>query len=230
MTFEDVRQAALARLLQFTTRYPQGKAVPYRRIGIRQQDLYDQAADVNPEFGGDGALAELDAGAADLNDIAAPVGLPARITRIEVSDPGDSPYAIGKEISVVGVDDPEAAAAPRATLRQGVLRGWAAELDDVTEILVYYPFQPAPADPAETGVRVVEIPSPHDELLVIDLTKALLRSVGTLTPAVRADILGDLTDEETPRLAGWLKHAHSFAPLQSRFARPPSAPKGGAGG
>lgn len=231
-TFEQIVEAALARLAEFTSWYPHGRQVAYRRVGIRQQELYAIAAHVSPEYSGECALADVTDGAVDFDDIALPVDTPERITTILVYelDPGyvapedGSPVlAVGDEISVVPIADPDSGVFPRATLRRGVLRGYAGELDEVTRIEVYYPYRPEPADSDEDGTREVEVPDPHSELLVVDLAREYLQKAQGLDDKSRAGAIALLDREEERRLEAWVQHVTQYAPTQSRFGRPPQA-------
>lgn len=225
MLFEDVRQAALARLGEFTDKFPHGTQVPYRRIGVRQQELFSIAANENPEYAGMCATGDVVTGSINFSSMVPPVSTPERITRIEINALAGG-YAgalvVGNEITVVPIADPDGIA-PRATLRNGVLKGVAGELNDVTKVEVFYPYRPEPAAAGETGTRQVEVPDPYSELLVIDVARDYVRKALQLGEA-RGEILGLLTEEEEPLLAGWVAHVREYAPIVARFAKPPAAP------
>lgn len=223
MLFEDVRQAALARLGEFTDKFPNGTQVPYRRIGVRQQELYAMAAHENPEYAGTCAEGDVTNGAVSFATMSPPVLTPERITRIEVSEVTGAAYQLGTEITVVPIADQDGIA-PRATLRNGLLKGVAGELDDVTKVNVFYPYRPEPTAATETGTREVEIPDPYSELLVIDLAREYVRKALHLG-ATRAEIIGAIEDEEKPLLGAWAAHVREYAPIVARFARPPAAPR-----
>lgn len=221
-TFEDVRHAALARIAEFTDRYPSGRGVPYRRIGVRQQELYAMAAHDNPEYGGECAIGTVDAGAVALSGMAPPVATPERITRIIVKTiVNGCPYKVGDDITVVPVADPDGLA-PRAYLRHGVLYGVDGELDAVASIEIFFPYRPEPTSITEPGTRVVEIPDPHSELLVIDLTRDFAKKA--IARGQRADVLATLDEEESPMLDRWMAHVREYAPIMARFAKPIAAP------
>lgn len=229
-TFEEIRQAALARLAEFTDQAPSGRQVPYRRIGVRQQELYAIAADLNPEYSGDCAIGDVDEGACDLKQMedAEDVANAERITKVLVkarSTEADGSWPVGTEVHIIAIGDPDAADAPRATLRRGVIRGYAGELDKVSQLEVYYPYRPEPTAAAEDGTREVEIPDPHSELLVIDLCRDYVRKAMALDMKDRTAIIAMLAEEEEPMLARWGTHVQEYAPVQSRFARPPQARK-----
>lgn len=218
MTFEDVRQAALARLMEYGDRWPHGRSVAYRRIGVRQQQLYAMAARANPEYAGVCAVGGLVNGVANFATMEPPVLRPEAITLVEIHDPGESDYEVGQRITIVTADDPDGLA-PRAFLRRRVLVGVGNELAGVATIKVWYPYIPEPARPDEGGSREVEIPDPYSELLVIDLARDYARKTIALEPDIRAAIVRMQDEEEGPLLAEWIAHVRGYAPLETRFAR-----------
>lgn len=226
-TFEQIRRAALARLAEFSDKFPHGTEVPFRRIGIRQQQLFAEAARLNHEYAGECAIGTLEDGAIDLREITAPVAVPEIITLIRVNElapdyDGDT-LEVGQEVSVVAIDDPDGLF-PRATLRNGVLKGYEAELDDVVSVEIFFPSRPEPTASDEDGTREVEIPDPHSELLVLDLAKDLCRKALDLGTD-RTAILALLGEEESGFLDAYRDHVRDYAPIRARFARPPQAPR-----
>lgn len=217
MTFEDVRRAAFARLMEHGDRWPQGRAVAYRQIGLRQQQLYALAARANPEYAGECAVGTLVDGAADFGQMQPPVMRPEAITLVEIHDPGESEWEAGQRISIVAADDAHASFPPRARLRHRLLDGVGSDLDGVATIKVWYPFIPEPTDPEEDGTRDVEMPDPHSELLVVDLARDYARKTLALEPEIRAAIVASFDAEEAPMLEGWLEHVRGYVPLEARF-------------
>lgn len=218
-TFEDVRQAALARVAEFTDQYPLGQQVPYRRIGVRQQQLYAIAAHESAEYAGQCATGTVDSGIVDLGDIVAPIAAPERITFIEIATlASDSPYAVGDRVTVVSAADRDGVA-PRAYLRNNRLIGIQGELDTIATVRIFYPYRPEPTASDEDGTRVVEMPDPHSELLVVDLARNYIQKMLQLDG--RADIVALFTTEEAPLLVAWRHHVAEFAPLTTRFRQPP---------
>lgn len=223
-TFEEIRQASLARIGEFTDKYPTGTQVPFRRIGVRQQQLYAMAAHENPEYTGQCAIGTVDSGAVDLTSMSPPVATPERISLIKIYELNDAerpPYSAGDEITVVSVADQDGNA-PRALLRHKRLYGINGELDGVATIEIFFPYRPEPTDADEDGTREVEIADPHSELLVVDLTKLYARLA--MTREERAPLMADLKEEEDEMIAAWLAHVREYAPIQSRFTKPPAAP------
>lgn len=216
MTFEDVRHAALARLMEYGDRWPHGRSAPYRRIGVRQQQLFAMAARANPEYAGVCAIGMLVDGQANFADMQPPVLRPEAITLVQIHDPGESDYEVGQRVTIVTADDPDGLA-PRALLRHQVLIGVGADLAGVAKIKVWYPYIPEPTAREEDGSREVEIPEPHSELLVVDLARDYVRKTLSLAPDVRAAIIQRHDEEEAPMLAEWIAHVRGYAPLETRF-------------
>lgn len=217
MIVEDIAIAALARALEFTNGVPSTRSVMYRRIGIRQQQLFARAAGVNPDYFGICATGALDNGAADLSDMAPPVEKPESITKIEVSDPGTSTYLEDQEIRVVPSTDVTVDLPPRATLRNRVIRQVENDLDGVASIRIHYARVPEPIGPSDSD-KVVELADPHSELLVIDLTKSLLLKTISMDAATKAAAFEGLNKEEGELLEAFDQHVASFTgSLSSRF-------------
>jgi hypothetical protein len=225
LTLEEIAVLAMARASEFTDTYPKARSLMYRRIGLRQQQLFAIATDANQDYYGAAASATLDVNKrADLQDIAAPVPTPEQIQRIEVyaTDGNPAAPAIGTEIALVPLGDLVAEDPPRATLRDLLFAQVGTDLAHVTDILVYYARVPASYAPTDGAIEV-EIPAPYDELLVIDLTLDLIRSSRGLDAAIRTEAIQLLTAEESGLVSGWQTHVMHAVVTSSRFARPPGA-------
>lgn len=225
MDYEAVRKAALARLGEFTDRTPSGRAVPYRRIAVREAELFAIAAKENQEYAGVSAIGAIDEdGAADIRGIAAPLPVPELLTKIIVAtltddaDPEELSFAVGDEVTIVSIADRDGVA-PRATLRDGVLRGVDEDFAFVEEVEVFYPYRPDPAAADEDGTRAVQLVDPYDELLVIDLAREYIRKAMTLDKTTRGEVVALLDAEEARMVPNFLAHVRTFAPVQGRFAR-----------
>lgn len=226
LTYEEIAVLAMARVSEFTDTFPKSRSLMYRRIGVRQQQLFAAATESNHDFYGTAASAVLESGMADLRDIDLPVDSPEQIQKIEVFAVGAAPvYPVGTEISIVPLGDLDAEDPPRATLRDLLLKGVGSDLDTVTEILVHYARQPALPDADEDGTTTTEIPSPHDELLVVDLALYLIRSARGVDQAARTEALTLFAGEEEGLLQGWQTHIEHSIPTSARFSRPPHAPR-----
>lgn len=219
MTAEDAAILAMARTNEITSHYPATRALMYRRVGLRQRELMAEAAKHNPDYYGVCAISPLDAlWSTDLNDIIEPTPSPELIEMVTIEDKGTSQWATGREVHLVPVSQLDAELPPRATLRDLVFQGVGTDLVGVASIEVFYS-RLAPAFGPNDGASVLELQAPWDELLVIDLTRHLLRKATRLDQPIRAAAIADLTEEEKPLLTGYLAHVESYAPLTTRFAR-----------
>ncbi len=225
LTAEEVAVQAMARVSVVTDNFPTTRSLMYRRIGVRQQQLFADAASINNDYFGTCASVALVAGAADLRDIASPVPTPQQIQKIIVHAVGvGSVWAVGKEVAIVALGDIEAELSPRMTLRDGVLRAVGTDLNNVTEVMVYYARQAKMLGPSDANTAT-EVPSPFDELLVVDLAAYLLQGVAAVEGNARAAALASLGAEEESLLGAWTEHVESYAAVNSRFARPPAGPR-----
>ena len=218
MTAEEAAVLAMARTSEITDQYPSTRSLMYRRLGLRQRELMAMAARANPEYYGVCAISALDADAAtDLNDIIEPVPTPEFITLFKVEDAGSSQWVSGQEINIVPSNDRTVELPPRATLRDLVFQGVDDDLDGVISIEIYYSRISA-AFSALDGASVLELQSPYDEMLIIDLTKHLLRKATRLPIDIRTSAIEMLTQEETGRIDEYLNHVRTYGPLTTRFS------------
>lgn len=216
LTCEQVTVQALARASEVSNTIPATRSLCYRRIGVRQQLLLEGAAKANPEFYGASATAPLTAGVADLADIVDPVPVPAMIQTVQVANPGTSGLLAGATVNIVPADDIESAIRPRATFRDRVLRGVGVELALVTSVAIYYARR-APVYGATDKDTVVELASPYDELLVIDLARWLLaKSPGAAKPEAVAAVTA-MSAEEAALATAFSDYVRDYAPMQARF-------------
>ncbi len=224
MTYEEVVEAALSRTLEWDGEFPSTRLPMYRRIGTRQQQLFTKASKVNPAYYGVKAGAALDANLElDLRDMA---GVPAvnqsvGVQRVEINDAGTSSYTTGDRVAIVDIDDIEADLAPRVSLRDFILKSIGTDLNNVVSLCVYYPRYPDMPDNDEDGTTDIELSETFSELLVIDLTKYLLRKTIGLEQSVKATLMGALDEEEQEELAVYLADVGAFGIGQShRFSEP----------
>jgi len=225
MTYEDVVIATLARTLEWDAEFPSTRLPMFRRIGIRQQQLFCLASKSNPDYYGRCATGDIDAnGCLDLRDLAtavAPVDQAAGVQYIEINDPGTGVHPTGTEVHIISIGDQAADIAPRATLRDFIIRGIDLDLEGVISLDVYYPRVPDMPLVGEDGTTVLELLEQHQELLVIDLTKDLIRKTIDLSPEVKAAVKGILDQEEADALANYLEDIRGFAIDQAhRFSEP----------
>lgn len=225
MTYEDVALATLARTMEWDAEFPSTRLPMFRRIGTRQQQLFSIASKLNPEYFGRCATGDLDAsGCLDLRDLAtaaAPVDQAAGIQHIEVNDPGTGVHATGTEVTVVSIADHDAEVVPRATVRDFVIRGVDLDLEGVVSLDVYYPRVSDMPAVGEDGTTDLELLEQHQELLVIDLTKDLIRKTLDMGPEPKAAVTAILEGEEATLMANYLEDIRGFAIEQAhRFSEP----------
>lgn len=210
MTYDEVVDAALARASSWGHEYPGTRMLLYRRVSYRERQLYSMAARADEDRFGTSSDQSLTAGSVDLSALRIEA-----LHRVEVLDPGGSGYSAGDRVSIIKISDPEAALAPRATFRSGTLAGYGSELDSVTSVRIYYAEHPAAVT---TGSGTTSIPEPHDELLVVDLTKHLAKKALDVDGDVREAQTQLLADEETELLQAFVSHVSGQASgLESRF-------------
>lgn len=216
LSYEDIVKLALARASEYALDYAPVRSLLYRRASIRQQQIAAAASKVNPDYFGVAADAVIVGGSADLADIVTPVPTPETIQHIFVSGVAGAGATVGDEVSLVRVGDEVAEEPPRATLRNGIIRGVGSDFDEITSIKVYYAKLPDIAAVAEPGTTLVLLPPPHDSLLVVDLVKYILMRA-RIDEAGRTALMGAITAEETTLEQAWLAHVTAFGPVRTRF-------------
>lgn len=222
MTFQEIVDNAKARGLDWSVSYPTTERVMYRRIEIRQQELFSAATRVNPDYFGVSASGALSATfEADIKDMEASVGVDpsAGVTRVEVFDAGTSPTLVaGDEINIVSVHDVEAELAPRMTLRDFVLSGVGQDLVGVVSIEAFYGYRPANKTAPMDGTEVAELPDVYQELLVIDLTSWMVKQTLEMDAGTKTAALEILGADEGQMLEAFLGEVTDYAGAQvSRF-------------
>lgn len=224
MTTEDIAVLALARATEFTDHVPSTRSLMYRRIGVRQQQLFARAARVNPEYFGICATGVLEDMQADLADLVTPLEAADTVTKIEVANAGTSALSTGMEVRVVALSDPEAELPPRCTIRNRVIRGVGNDLAGVVSVTIHYSRLPVRLT-ATDGAKEMELPEPHTELLVVDLAKDLIAKTVMLSPPDRTVALEVFSAEEEPLLLAFDAHVREYAGSRSaRFGGVPFAP------
>jgi hypothetical protein len=212
-TVEDVAILALARARQYTSEVNENRALIYARIGVRQQELFALAGKINPDYFGVCAHAPVSTGSVNLNTIADPVPTPDLIQRIEIYDAGTSAYAVGDEVFPVTLHDQGSAFPPRVIVRDRVMYGVANDLDGVDEVRIYYSRLPASIGPTDKTVTV-ELPEPHQMLLVVDAERDIYRRSVTAPEPHMARASAD----EAALLDAFRAHVSTYAgSLQTRY-------------
>ncbi len=222
MTYDEIIDNAKSRSLDFGATFPTTKRVLYRRIEIRQQELFSAANRVNPDYFGKSATGTLDAtGAADIKDQQAAVDVDpaANITRVEVEDAGTHPTLVtGDEVHIVSLSDVRAALAPRMTLRNFILRQVGTDLAGVVSICAFYGFRPENKTTPLDGTEVAELPDVFQELLVYDLVMFMIKQTLDMDVTLKTGALAVLQEEVNEMSAGFLAEVADYAGAQvSRF-------------
>ena len=230
MIVEDIAVMALGRAIEFSSKVPSARSVMYRRIGVRQQQLFIRANKINPDWAGVMATAPITLWAGtgvlglDLRDLIAPNEAADLVTRIEIADKGTSTYVNGQEVNIISLADPDCEDAPRVFIRNKVILAYNNELDLITSLNVYYSRIPAKIEPTD-GDYDVEIDEPHVELLVVDLTKHLLMKTIALNAGERTAAITALDAEEAPLLTAFDAHVARYSDVtKARFGGSRYAP------
>ena len=222
MTYDEIVEHAKERGLFFGMTFPTTSKVLFRRIEIREQEIFSQAARVNPDYFGVNAEGPLDAEfRANLKDldVSADVDPAANITRLEIGDAGTHPtFARGDLVNIVSLNDIEADVSPRMTLRNFILAGVGQDLAGVVSIVIHYGYRPENKSLPMNGFEVAELPDPFQELLVIDLMKWVLKQTLDMDTQGKASAIAVLTEEENEMSGAFMAEVGDFAGAQvSRF-------------
>lgn len=220
MNAKEIAEAGLARALEVTDKVPSGRAVMYRRISHRQMQLFSKANQVDPDFYGTCSVGALGTSLAlDLRLLVDPLYRIDRVTDVLISDAGTSGYATGDVVHIVHPSDPTNSFAPRATVRDHVVRSVGQDLLNVVSLQVFYSRLPAEIN-ATTLTNEVDIPVQFQELLVLDLAQDLLRKSMQLDPKVKGPAIEMLQAEEAEMMEDYLGYVAGFvANRESRFGR-----------
>lgn len=222
MTYDDIIVNAKSRVTDFGTTFPTSSRPLYRRIEIRQQQLFSEASRVNPDYFGVSAFGTLDStGAADLKDLEASIDTDpaAAIVRVEVEDPGTHPELVaGDVINIVSVHDIDAELAPRMTLRNFILRQVGTELAGVVSVCAFYGYRPENKTTPLDGTETAELPDVYQELLVLDLAKWMLKQTLDMDVETKASALAVFSEEESEMSGAMMSEVADYAGAQvSRF-------------
>lgn len=207
MDFDQIIAAGRARALDFGSDWPGTTSVLYRRIQIREQDLFSQASRVNPDYFGVNTVGVLDVNTdvnlKTLEDEASPIFPTSSITRVEIEDPGTHPdYQACDKVSIISPSGADAALAPRMILRNFVLHGYkgpTGDMQGVTSVCIYYGYRPANRALPMDGTELAELPPVYQELLVLDVTEYLLKMTQELAPERKSAALAQVQTE----IASW---------------------------
>jgi hypothetical protein len=191
------------------------ESVLYNRMSFRQEELFSWVASIDPEFFGRDEVATVTNGAVSLSSIEATGGRVGHIQSIIIEAPGTTGYAEGERVRLVRSDDPRDLP-PRATLRGRVLKGVDGDLDGVASLRVFY--SRLPAGISVSGAGSIELPSPFDDLLALDLAKFILtRDLET----ANSPALAYYVAEEAKRLVAFEAHIRgTYRAVETRFVQP----------
>lgn len=217
VTVETMVRQALIRVDDVTDTYPSTRGPMYRRIGIRQRQLFVRAAQINPDYYGADITAVVSGGSIDLSTLG---DVPELLQRVEISDPGTSGYAAGREVSIVSLTDPEGELAPRVMLRQLILAQVGADLANVGSLRLWYAHIPAAIAASNDGTAPLSLDQPWDALLEVDLAKWIVGKATALAVDVRAAAIGAFAAEETQLMGDFEAHLRTVAPTTGRFLSP----------
>jgi hypothetical protein len=222
MIFQEIVDNAKSRGLDFSVTFPTTERVLFRRVEIRQQELFSAAARLNPDYFGVNSEGPLDsefrANLKDL-DVAADVDPAANVTRVEIGDPGTHPtLQNGDQVNIVSISDREADLPPRMDLRNFILTGVGQDLAGVVTIVIYYGYFPETKSVPLTGFEEAELPLAYQELLVYDLTRWLIQQTLEMDPAKKVAALELLDVDAGQMMEAFLAEVADFAGAQvSRF-------------
>ena len=223
-TTEDLALVAMSRALEFSSEVPTTRSLMWRRLQVRQAQLFAMAAKLNPDYFGALAEGTLDGTLrVDLRDLVGDAILdPAgTVQRVEIKNIGTSALVSGDRVNLVSIDDVDAELAPRMTLRDFVLKGVGTDLTGVTSVCVAYSRVPDVIAAAD-GTEIFSLPDQYQELLVVDLTRDLLRKTLALGVEERATAIALVEAEEAPLLADYQAEVAVFPQGAShRFSEPP---------
>lgn len=208
MTYDQIVDAALERASLFGQHGGMARETLLRRIGLRQSQLFQRAAVLNPDFYGVCVVGPLSSGALDLEDLADPLNPVGVIERIEVAVAGTGVHPAGTTVNVVPLNDAASGLIPRVTVRDLVVRAVGTDLDGITSLRIYYGKLSKPILPTQ-GADVAQVRDPYSDLLVIDAARYILlfqQARGTDTSGGQAM----LTAEEKALMEDYELHVNSI--------------------
>jgi len=217
VSVETMVKQALVRVGDVTDTYPSARGPMYRRIGVKQRQIFARAAQVNPDYYGANVSVNLLAGVAALTALSE---LPEIIQRLEIAAPGTSSYAAGREVSIVSLTDPDGELAPRVTFRQSMLAQVGTDLAGVTSLRVWYARIPASIAVNDNGTTLLSLDQPWDALLELDLAGWVIEKAQAIPLEARAAAMAALTAEEEQLVKDFEAHLRSVAPVVQRFLSP----------
>jgi hypothetical protein len=220
LTADELVELALGRVGEVTTNYPSARGPMYRRVGVRQRQIFVRAAQINPEYFGQSVTATLSAGTFNLASLSAS---PELLQRVEILAPGASSYVAGREVAIVGLNDSSGELAPRVTVRSQTLAQVGTDLAGVTSLKLYYSTFPA-AIATNAGTTSLSLDTPWDGLLEVDLAQWVIQKATAVPADARSAAIAALKAEEDQLLADFDAHLCAVTPTISRFVAPLTRP------
>lgn len=224
MTVQEALDDARARCAEIGVEFPATTSLLVRRMSQMHQRVFASGAQWNPDYFGTCVVGTLDGSAIDVLAIIDPLEIPETITKVEIADAGSSEWAAGQEVYVVTLSDRDnAAIPPRALVRRKILYGVATDLAGVNSLRIFYSPCPLPLDPTDLA-RHLEVPSPHDAVIPLDLTLYILDKLPAQTEA-SAKGRASITAEFIEAWQALESHVRSYVmTTHTRFASRPHAP------
>lgn len=223
MTADECIAAALARCTDLGAAIPSAKSVWYRRIGIRQGQIFSKVTTTDPDYFGVTAVVVLVAQAYALSALNPRAD---RINDVRVANPGTSGYTVRQRVNLVILEDVDAMLSPRVTIRDQILAGVQSDLSGVTSLTLDYAKRPA-ASSTIVGATQLELPEQFQDLLAIDLAKQMIRKLLDVEPARRDGWMQLLSAEESDLFGTLDNHVRYFVGGEQRRFRPASPPIAG---
>ncbi len=217
MTADDVIDAALARCTDLGAAIPSTRSVYYRRIGIRQGQIFSFIATAHPDYLGRTAIVALTNGSYNLAGLSPKA---ERIVEIRVSNPGSSGLLARERVNMVLIDDVDAQLPPRVVVRDQIISGVESDLSGVVSLTLHYSRQPTVT--TILPETEMELPNQFQDLLVLDIAKQGIRQILDVEPQRRDGWLDLLSSEETSLLATLNDHVRHFVLGEQNRFRPPS--------
>lgn len=217
MTYDEIVDEALARVRDAGRSLPRRTLL--RHVGQFQASLFQRAASWNPEYYGICVIADIAGGALDLNALTPPLNQAAGIQLIEVLASSAPGPAVGTRVSIVPLEDVGSGLAPRATLRDNVLRQVGAELADVSQIEIHYARLSNPVPPTGGAVEA-ELREPYQELLVLDCAVFIANQLAAEGRAVPEALVAQLNGEMAVLMVSYESQVRMYVTdVEDRFRR-----------
>jgi hypothetical protein len=203
VTAKEAIEAALSRCVEYSLRVPNTSPTYIRRLNAKLAQVYAQMADWNRDYIGKDEAIALVAGSCDTADLAT---RPLRITDVKVEAVGTSTYAAGTTVNLVPIDDPHEVA-PRALLRDGVIAGYAGELDLVASVRIYYARRPTEIIAIANDIDLLD---PFTEICVLDLASHMTAKTIDIDAKAKEAILAVFGEEMGGHMGDLQTHVRNY--------------------